>query len=268
MSGSLSPGTDTLLSLLGVWLIGSALAILTTNTLDRIPRHQSWTSPKPYCRSCAAALKWTDLIPVWSYLRSHGKCPYCGEPWPRRQIIIEIAEIAWVAIFIARFGWSYPAIITLIFGVGLIVITVLEFESGVLSDLLLVIMGSLGVIYILAFQRTDFPNALTSLTAGGAVLFIYNVLRKFLSARHRADINEIKFAAVLGLFLGLPKILTAILLAGLLETLWGVIYTYMLTREPQIWTPRFPALLSLSGLFVILYGDNLIGLFQGIVGRL
>lgn len=265
MTGLLSPGIETLLSLLGVWIAGSVFAILSNNTIDRIPRHQSLVSPKPYCRSCAAALSWQDLIPVWSYLRHHGQCPYCGAIWPKRQIITEILEIAWVAVFILRFGWSYPAFITMLFGVGLIVIIMIELESRILPDTMLVNMGALGMIYVLAFSQPEFPHALASLIVGALVLVIYNLLRSLLPGEQRADMSEIKFAAVMGLFLGLPKLLLAILLAWFFGSVLGILGIYKLQKPSQQFLPRFPALLSSAGLVVILFGDDILNLYYHLI---
>ncbi|MCF7798025.1 MAG: prepilin peptidase [Lentisphaeria bacterium] len=261
MTGLLSPGIETLLSLLGVWIAGSVFAILSNNSIDRIPRHQSLVSPKPYCRSCATALSWQDLIPVWSYLRHHGKCPYCGAQWPKRQIITEILEIAWVAVFILRYGWSYPAFITMLFGVGLIVIIIIELESRVLPDNLLLGMGALGMIYVLAYSQPEFPYALASLVVGALVLIVYNLLRSLLPGEQRADFSEIKFAAVLGLFLGLPKLLLAILLAWFIGSILGIFGVYKLQKSSQQFLPRFPALLSTAGLVVILFGNDILNLY-------
>jgi len=265
MPDLLSPEIDTFLSLFGVLFVGSVFAILSNNSIDRIPRHQSLISPKPYCRECLAALNWRDLIPIWSYLHHHGHCPYCHAAWPKRQIITEMIEFLWVAVFIIRFGWSYPAFITMLFGVGLIVITVIELENRILPDSMLVIMGGLGVINVLAYSQSEFPRAMSSLAVGAMVLIIYNFLKSFLPGEQRADLNEIKFAGVLGLFLGLPKVLTAILLAWFLGSIFGVIGIYGFGKKEYQWLPRFPALLSIAGLFVLLFGDNLLTFYHALI---
>lgn len=265
MPGLLSPGIDTFLSLFGVLFAGSVFAILSNNSIDRMPRHQSLISPKPYCRSCLAALNWRDLIPIWSYLHHHGHCPYCNAAWPIRQIITEVAEFVWVAVFIMRFGWSYPAFITMLFGVGLIVITVIELEDRVLPDSMLMITGGLGVIHVLAYSQPEFPRAMASLAVGAMVMIIYNFLRFLLPGEQRADLSEIKFAGVLGLFLGLPKVLTAILLAWMLGSVFGLFGIYGLGKKGHQWLPRFPALLSIAGLIVLLFGDNLLNFYQTLI---
>lgn len=117
------------------------------------------------------------------------------------------------------------------------------------------------MIYVLAYSQPEFPYALASLVVGALVLIVYNLLRALLPGEQRADLSEIKFAAVMGLFLGLPKLLLAILLAWFIGSILGVFGVYKLQKPSQQFLPRFPALLSSAGLVVILFGNDILNLY-------
>ncbi len=176
MLSHLSPVIEIFLSLAGILAIGAIFAIISNNAIDRIAKNQPLTTPSPYCQTCAATLQWKDMIPIVSYLIAKGKCPYCGADIPRRNILIEISEIVWVGLFIMKFGWNYPALLEMLFGMCLIAIIVIEYERRVLSESLLLFLIMLSTIYILAFKHTEFPQAISSMNIGTTILITYILL--------------------------------------------------------------------------------------------
>jgi leader peptidase (prepilin peptidase)/N-methyltransferase len=60
-------------------LVGSFLALLA----DRLPRGEDTIVKRSYCRDCETALGSSDLIPLFSFIFSGGKCRHCKSkiPW-------------------------------------------------------------------------------------------------------------------------------------------------------------------------------------------
>ena len=258
MLSHLSPVIEIILSLTGILAIGSVFAIISNNAIDRIAKNQPLTTPSPYCRACAATLQWKDMIPIVSYLIAKGKCPYCGADIPKRNILIEISEIVWVGLFIMKFGWNYPALLEMLFGMCLIAIIVIEYERRVLSESLLLFLIMLSTIYILAFKHTEFPQAIISMIIGSAILIIYNLLKIITLKTKRIEFREIKFGAVLGLFFGLPLIYLCILLSWLIGAIWGTINIKIFRQKPKSALPDYPFILAISALIMILFGENIL----------
>ncbi len=239
-------------------MIGSVFAIISNNTIDRITKNQPITTPNPYCHACAVTLRWKDMIPIISYLITRGKCPYCGAIISKRKILIEITEIIWVGLFIIKFGWNYPALLELLFGMCLIAILVIEYERRVLSESLLLFMIMLSTIYVLAFNHTEFPRAITSLFIGSSVLVLYNIIKIVVLKTKKIEFREIKFGAVLGLFFGLPQIFLCILLSWVIGAIWGSINIRILKQKPTLALPDYPFILSVSALIMIIFGENIL----------
>ncbi len=258
MLNHLSPVIEIILNLAGILLIGSIFAIISNNTIDRIAKNQSITTPSPYCQACAATLQWKDMIPIVSYFFTKGKCPYCGADIPKRNILIEISEIIWVGLFIMKFGWNYPALLEMLFGMCLIVIIVIEYERKVLSESMLLFLIMLSSIFILAFKHTEFPNAIISLFIGSSVLIIYNLIKIITLKTKSIEFREIKLGAVLGFFLGMPQIYLCILLSWLIGAIWGSINIKFFKQKSKYALPDYPFILAISALIMIMFGENIL----------
>lgn len=262
MSGSLLLEISTMGSILGIIILGSIFAIISNSAIDRIPKNQSVTNPGPYCKSCAAKLLWKDLIPVVSYIRSKGKCPYCSSPIPLRNLIVDVAQFLWITIFIVKFGWSYDALLEMMFGIGLIAVIAIEKENRRLSDMVLLLLGTLTVIYLLAYKSDEFPSAALSFVIGGGILLLYEMLTILARARKHIDLSEVKFGAILGLFLGLPQVALCVFLAIFTGAVLGSFRIKFLKSDYQTSIPAFPILMAASGLVTILFGQDILVLYD------
>ncbi|MFQ6675709.1 MAG: prepilin peptidase [Fidelibacterota bacterium] len=255
-----------MVTVIGILAVGAVFAIVSNSVIDRIPQSQSVIWPGPYCRSCAATLTWKDIIPLYSYIRSRGKCPYCGSPIPVRNLVVEVAEISWVALFVIKFGWSYQALLELMFGMGLIAVIVIQLESRRLSDLVLLLLGMLTLIYLLAFKSEGVPMSIASLGMGGGLLLLYNLLSVVSGARSRMEVAEIKLGAILGLFLGYPYVLLCIFLAvfgGASLASFRIKFQKVDVRES---IPEFAVIMATAGLVTVLFGQDLMALYRLIIG--
>lgn len=262
MSGFLSSGINIVISILGIITIGLIFAIISNSTIDRIPKNQSIINPGPYCKTCAAKLFWKDLIPIWSYFHSKGKCPYCSDPIPQRNLIVDFAQVGWVAIYITLLGWSYQAVLEMVFGMALIAIIVIEKENRRLSDLILLLLGMLSVIYLLSFQPSNFPMSVIAFLVGGIILGLYNGLKILTRTKSHIDIAEIKFGAILGLFLGISQIVLCVFVALLIGAIGGSFRIKFMAKDYYSVVPEFPLLMAVAGLITILFGQEMLILYH------
>lgn len=258
-------GTNMVFSILGIAAISSVFAIISNNSIDRIPRNQSIIKPEPYCRSCATAFTWKDQIPIISYLIHKCKCPYCGAKIPTRNFFIEVGEFAWVSIFVLKFGWSYEALIVLLFGISLIAIIAIEYENRVMSDLILLIMLMLSVIFLLAYRQSEFPNALLGMTIGAGVMAVYNFMKIAGKTVVRFDYSEIKLGAVLGLFFGGFGIILCIFLAWFIGAILGSVKIKFFKKDHRDAIPEFPTILAIAGIITVLFNTELTHFYMALM---
>ena len=251
-----------MLELFGIIALGFVFSILSNNTIDQTPKKRTYSTPTPYCPSCATKLVWKDMLPFWSYFRSKGKCPYCNAPLPLRNLIIDCLGLVWVAFYILKFGWSYEGTMAMLYGMALIGIIFLTQEKRELSDSLLMIMGMLAVIHFLAYNPDRFPEAALSMIFGIAALALYNLVKIFTTNDSTFELTEIKLGALLGLFLGMDLGLVALFFALAIGAVLGSINVKYFHKRAEDALPQFTELLATAGLIAILWGRDIIDFYR------
>jgi prepilin signal peptidase PulO-like enzyme (type II secretory pathway) len=178
---------------------------------------------------------------------------------------VDISEIVWVGVFVLKSGWGSQAILELIYGMGLIAIIVIKKENRQLSNLMLLLLGMLSVIYLLAFMPKEFPLATVSFLVGAAILFIYNLLKILVKASPHMDFSEIKFGAILGLFLGLRQIILCLFLALFAGATIGSFNIKFRRNNSKNLSPDFSMLMAASALATILIGQDILNVYTNLI---
>lgn len=116
------PPFDTLWFRIFIGLIvGLCLGSFITMLSYRLPRKLSLLSPSTsFCPSCKTLLKPRDLVPVFSWVATGGKCRYCKSPISMRYPLIELATGTLCAIAFSVVGFQ----LSLIAVTGIIIVAV------------------------------------------------------------------------------------------------------------------------------------------------
>ena len=173
--------------------------------IDRLPRGESWLRGSSHCDKCNHVLGIWDLIPIFSYLTLGGKCRYCQSPIPYRNLVVELLMgMGFVAL-----SWQLWAIFWVT-----VVIAVMDWETHMVSELLVVIWGILIIAGNFQFS-SSFLGLLVGLGLIGGVWAV---------SRGRAmGFGDVEIAAVMGWWLGWPKIAPALWVAFVSGAIIGVI---------------------------------------------
>jgi prepilin signal peptidase PulO-like enzyme (type II secretory pathway) len=254
-----------MLELFGILALGFVFSILSNNTIDQTPKKRTYSTPTPYCPSCATKLAWKDMLPFYSYYRSRGKCSYCNAPLPLRNLLVDFLGVIWVAFYSLKFGWSYEGSMAMLYGMALIGIIFLTQEKRELSDSLMMIMGMLAVIHFLAYNPDRFPEAALSMILGVAALALYNLVKIFATNDSTFELTEIKLGALLGLFLGMDLGLVALFFALAMGAVLGSINVKYFHKTTDDALPQFSELLAGAGLFAILWGRDIVNFYQSLL---
>ncbi|MEA3287326.1 MAG: prepilin peptidase [Candidatus Marinimicrobia bacterium] len=254
-----------MLNLFGIIILGCVFAILSNNTIDQTPKKRNYSTPTPYCPSCATKLSWNDMLPFWSYFRNRGKCPYCNATLPIRKLLVDFLEFAWVAFYIWKFGWSFEGSMAMLYGMALIGIIFLIKEKREIHDSLLMIMGMLAVIHFLAYNPDRFPEAAISMLLGIAALALYNLVKIFATDDSTFELTEIKLGALLGLFLGMELGLIALFFALAGGAVIGSINVKYFNKRSDEAMPQFSELMAAAGLIALLWGQEILTFYQSTI---
>jgi len=128
-------------------ILGLVLGSFFNVVAYRLSNEESILLPGSYCPICNHDLRWYDLIPLFSYLSTGGKCRYCGKPI---SFIYPFSELLTATIFVLCylvFGMNSGIILALIVGSVLVIVTISDFKYLIIPDEVTIYASVIAIIY-------------------------------------------------------------------------------------------------------------------------
>ena len=238
-------------------VLGLIVSSFLNVCIDRLPERASVVSPPSHCPACGRRLGPFDLIPLLSYLFLRGRCRYCGAPIPRRVLLVEsvtglLFVLLWYRAGSPPYGLSLQWLLATLYTCFFIVIFFIDLERHLVLNR--VIYPAI-VVALLAIPLT--PNlAAAELLSGGAIGFGLLFLIAFIYPAGMG-MGDVKLAAFIGLVVGFPSVLVALLISFVAGGAvgGGLLLTGLKGRKDPI--PFAPFLVA-GGMAAMLYGDQII----------
>jgi prepilin signal peptidase PulO-like enzyme (type II secretory pathway) len=250
-------------SLLGL-AAGSFAGVLSW----RLKRGQDYVRGRSACERCGHVLSAPDLIPVLGWLMLGGRCRYCGKPISVRHLIVELSTGLLFGLLAWRLGYgNYLEITSLVFwllaSVLLVALFIYDLEWQTLPNRLMYPLLLLGLAYaltgpVLARDPKSLAYAaLGPLAVGGLFYAFYHFSRgKWLGA------GDVKLAAFIGLGLGWPGSLLAVMLSSWLG-LFGYALLALRDRRALRRPIAFGPFLIAGTYLTLLVGPQLLNAYLG-----
>lgn len=191
-------------------LVGLLLGSFIAGLSWRWPRGESAFTGRSRCASCAAVLQPLELVPVLSWLLQRARCRHCGAAVPARHLVIELAAALVCAVSVL----VVPGVAGPVFGLGLLLLLVLDVEHFWLPDAVVLPLGGFG----LWLGPDELPARLIGALAGFAVLWLIAAGYRRLAGREGMGAGDPKLFGAIGAWLGwapLPLVLFGASLLGL-----------------------------------------------------
>ncbi|MDP3921569.1 MAG: prepilin peptidase [Candidatus Omnitrophota bacterium] len=230
--------------------------------IHRLPRDQSIVTPRSHCPKCKTPIQWYDNVPIISYLVLRGKCRECHAPISWRYVVTEILSgCVWLFLWL-HFDFSgwFIAGVTL-FSI-LLALSIIDFETGYLPDVLTFPGMGLGLILSAAYPALQgregwFDGLISSgigLVAGGAILLVTGVIGNLIFKKESMGGGDIKLLAMIGAFLGWQGALLVFFLSPIAALPLALYERYVRKEE----TIPFGPFLALAGAGMYLFGDTVV----------
>ena len=185
----------------------------------RIPRQISIIRPSSRCPNCDKPIAFYDLLPLAGWAILKGRCRYCRECISPRYPLTELA-CAMLFVGMALFTMSLSVIFLSFFGFILLVVSLIDRDTQVIPDGLLLMALIIGMVWVTAGYFTNlFPKAPgffdagLGILAGAAPLLVVDRLVLALMKKDGFGYGDVKLMAVSGLFLGWNAIFAAFFFA-------------------------------------------------------
>jgi len=237
-------------------IIGSFLNVI----IYRIPLNISIYNPKrSYCPNCNTQIKWSENIPILSYVFLKAKCKHCKIKISIIYPMVELFSAITTLLLYEKLGLSLEFVVITLLFYTLIVLAFIDLKYKAVPDYLLLI----ALILAFSFKDFDFKNSL--MFAGGFVLldffitfYIQNIKAKItkndeLKTQTALGEGDIPIVAIIGGLLSLKLALLAVFLAAIFA-IFPALYNSI--KKQEIETPFIPFLLL--GLFCCYIFDSFI----------
>lgn len=209
----MSIGIFVLLTVTGLFT-GSFLNVC----IDRLPRGQSIVNPPSHCGECKKRIPLYDLVPVFSYILLKGRCRFCGEKIPLKIPVIEAVTGVMFGLLYWKYGISLELLVYVFYGCLLLVVFEIDLENQLILDV--IIFPAMAVALVVSFFLPDIRTfsiwwpgiGIESALVGGAAGLVAMSI-PYLLYRKGMGMGDVKFGFLIGLMLGWPHIIVAILIS-------------------------------------------------------
>lgn len=210
-------------------ILGLCLGSFATAMTYRIPRGISWISnhsgapARSACPSCGHVLGVRDLIPLFSWLFSRGRCRHCGAPVSAFYPVVEISTALAVLALYAAWGPTLTGICLYLAVPFLLAALIVDWRHMILPDSINVALCVLALAFIAAHRDLDM---VLSHAAAGIILpgglYLVGVLVARIKGRAALGLGDVKFLVPAGIFLGIAALPSYLIIAGILGVLTGL----------------------------------------------
>lgn len=235
-----------------VWVLAFGLVVgsFLNVCIYRFPRGEEVVRKPSHCPNCMSALKWYELIPVFSFLAQGGRCRNCKEKISIQYPAVELLNGVLYLWIVCKIGYQPISILYCLCTSALIVIAVIDFRTYEIPLGCNLFIGALGAARFFVSLADWQEYVIGFFAVSGLFLIIYLITKgKGIGG------GDIKLMAAAGLLLGWKHILLALAVGSVAG---AVIHIMLMKLKNKNRVLAFGPYLA-AGIFIaMVYGDELI----------
>ena len=221
--------------------------------------------PHSHCPHCQTEIKPWQNLPLISYALLRGRCGSCRERISPRYPLVELLTAVLSIVVAWQFGFGWPAAGMLLLTWTLIALSLIDADTQLLPDAIVLPMLWLGLIANSFGLFTDIHSALWGAVFGYLSLWSVYWLFKLITGKEGMGFGDFKLLAMLGAWGGWQVLPLTILLSSLVGAILGIII--LKTRGDSNSTPLpFGPYLAIAGWIAIIWGDWITGTYLRFAG--
>lgn len=216
---------------------------------------------------CGKKIPWYQNIPVFSFLALGGKCAFCRKKISLQYPAVEIlAALLSVAVLIhENFDLVSYLLWFLLFVSPLLIIFFIDFAHRIIPDVISIPGIATGILTMMHLRWPDWKGALFfsvgGILAGGLSLLILATLYEKIRKREGMGGGDIKFAAMIGAFLGWQGVVFVFMISSLLALLYAVIYMLFNRQQTEPLTLPYGPFLAIASLVFYFAGPLILSFY-------
>lgn len=263
----------------GVILFGLAAGSFLNVIVFRLGSGESILWGRSHCVSCKHVLKWSELVPVFSFLALGGKCRLCHESISLQYPVVELLTAGSFFLTYLRYkdvlflGSPFaallsPSSIEVLFAFGLVFylvavfllvgIAVYDWRTFIIAPALMVpfFMLSATGVFFEWLSGQPFVDIFWTIAAAAVVFFFFFAIFYFSKGR-ALGFGDVELAPAVVLFLGAAKGFLALLLSFWIGAIVGISLVVFGAAKMKSKIP-FGPFLAVGALLAFWWGDAMI----------
>jgi len=218
------------------------------------------------CPQCKKKINWYDNIPLVSFIILWGKCRHCKE---KISFQYPLAELATGILFIlAILNIGYPvfssqylilALRDLLFISVLVIIFIYDLRWYLILDIITVPAIALALFFNI-YLGFGWRNLFLATVVGGGFFLAQYII----SQGRWIGGGDIRLGALMGMMLGWPQILVALMLAYIIGSVVGIGLLISNKKKMSSQIP-FGTFLSIATLIALLWGEKILDWYLGLI---
>ncbi|MDP1710842.1 MAG: prepilin peptidase [Candidatus Nanopelagicaceae bacterium] len=188
-------------------ILGLAVGSFLNVVIYRVPLRQSVVSPPSACPQCGARIKGYDNIPVVSWLLLRGKCRTCASAISARYPMVEFGTAIFFGLVAWKFGYSnsrhaFLLIAFLYLAAITVALALIDLSTHTLPNAIVLPSYLVGgaLLTMDGFVSGNYQALIRGIVGAAVMWLLY--LAMALMYPEGMGFGDVKFAGVLGLFLG------------------------------------------------------------------
>ena len=197
-----------------IFIAGTVFGSFFSLAVYRIPRKENIVYVQSHCTTCNHKLSFWDLIPILSYIFLRGRCRYCHDKIRARYILLEIFSGLVFLLIALSFRISIFStlqefvllFLTYLFIAGLFIIGGIDKENFVIMDnvcLYLIFISCLKLLFLGVTNQFVWSHLLGFICVPIFLFLIDFVVKIDKTKEEPIGLGDIKYLAIIGLFLGI-----------------------------------------------------------------
>jgi len=233
--------------------VGSFLNVV----INRLETGESFVRGRSRCPKCQTTLAWFDLIPLASFFFLRGKCRRCDQKISWQYPLVELTA-GLLFVYLAYYFSNLDLFYYLVIVSFLIVIFVYDLKHYLIPDSVVYPAILISLAFVLIKSPSFWPIVYSLFGAAFFGLIVLISREKWMGA------GDIKLAILMGLILGWPNILVALMLAFISGAIVGIFLIISKKKRIKSEVP-FAPFLCLTTLITLIYGSQIINWYSHIL---
>ncbi len=217
-------------------MLGAAFGSFLNVCAYRIPRGMSVVLRRSFCPQCNRGLAWYEVVPLLGFLILGGKCRACGSSIASQYPLVEVISAGFALLLFDIHGLSFQLVWSFVIVSLMMLIAIIDWQHLRIPNVVVVSSLVLGILMRVVFKPDHLISSVSTSSCAFGTMLVIRLVGNFLFKKETIGMGDVKFAAVVGFFIGFGGFLLALWVAAVAGSVIGI--SRSLRREQRLRAQR------------------------------